>query len=167
MAGSMDLGMAAQRIRRGHQGLPQAGFTMVELLVTILMLSIVLVGLAALQISVIRQVTGSKSASEATRLAEGVMERYKSMPFPDLVSFTPKGTWFTEIKRDGASQMVNVASDGEADGPFTVESLHESVGGGELVSVRVTWTDVTRHLDTDQAKQYRRYNVTLSMQRHQ
>ena len=140
---------------------------MVELLVTILVLSVVLVGLAALQVSVIRQVTGSKSASEATRLAETVMERYKSMPYADLVSFTPKGTWFTEIGRDGRSQMTNVGSDGEPGGPFTVESLHEGVGGGELVSVRVTWTSGTRHLDTDPAKQYRRYNVTLSMQRHQ
>lgn len=146
---------------------PDAGFTMMELLVTMLLMGIVLTGLAALQVSVIRQVTISDRAAEATRLAQTVMQRYESLPFVQLAGFTPKGAWFTELRRDGTTPMSGVGSDGQSNGPYTVESFHESVLGAELVIVRVRWTNITRGLEAAPDQQYRQYDVTLGLQRFQ
>lgn len=143
-------------------------FSMIELLVTMLLLTIVLVGLAALQVSTIRQVTVSKTASEATRLAQLVMERYRSAPYATLQAFSVRApTWWRERKKEsGTDEMVRVGVDGDSDGPFTVESLHESVGGGELVTVRVTWTDINRGIESTPSQQYRQHSVTMSVQRY-
>lgn len=139
---------------------------MTELLVTMLLLTFVVVGLAALQVSTIKQVTASKSAGEATRLAQMMLERYKMMPYANLAGFSPKGTWYTEKKKDTVTDMVQVGVDGESDGPFTVQSLHESVSDGELVTVRVTWLGINRGIENVPAQQYRTRNVTMSLQRY-
>ena len=54
----------------------QAGFTIMEVLMTMLMLSVSLVGLSALQLQSIRQVTDTRRAGEALRLAKAVVEGY-------------------------------------------------------------------------------------------
>lgn len=145
----------------------EGGFTMMELLVTMVLLAIVLTGLAALQLSVIKQVTVSSRAAEATRLAQLVMQRYESMPYATLAAFSPKGTWFPELRRDGVTTMANVGTNGENDGPFIVESLHETSNGAELVVVRVRWTNITRGLEADATRQYREFDVTMGLQRYQ
>ena len=147
--------------RAGHDG----AFTMVELLVTMVLLTIALLGLTALQVSVIKQGTASRGMAEATRLAQLVLERYHTMPYAQVTAFAPKDTWVTELKRDGVSTMVGVGPNGESDGPFTVQSFHESVGAGELVTVRVAWNAGQRGLDPDPAKQYQQMFVSLSVQR--
>jgi prepilin-type N-terminal cleavage/methylation domain-containing protein len=112
------------------------GFTLVELLVTLALLTISLMGLAALQVTTIRQVTGSKHSGEATRLAESVLERYRSTSVDNLPA---DKDWQVEFQRDSASQMRDVGVGGAGDGPFTVERLVEPTSDGALVSVRVTW----------------------------
>lgn len=143
----------------------EGGFTMMELLVTMVLLTIVLTGLAALQVSVIRQVTVSDRAAEATRLAQMAMQRYEAMPIADLRSFSPKDTWFNELRRDGTSPMSGVGADGQSDGPFTVQSFHENVAGAELVVVRVRWTQINRGLD-NAPQQYGEHDITLGLQRY-
>lgn len=140
-------------------------FTMVELLVTMLLMTIALLGLTALQVSVIRQGTTSRGVSEATRLAQIVLERYHAMPYAGLVAFSPKDAWVTELRRDGVSTMEGVGPNGETDGPYTVQSFHESVGAGELITVRVLWTSGNRSLSSDPNQQYQQMSVALSVQR--
>lgn len=139
------------------------GFTMTELLMTMLLLTIVLTGLAALQMSTIRQVTVSKRAGEATRLAQRVLERYKTIRYSNIV-IPSSPAWFTELTRGGAP-MSNIGVDGESDGPFTVQSLTEASNGGALITVRVTWTSINRGLETIADQQYRQFSVTNAIQR--
>jgi prepilin-type N-terminal cleavage/methylation domain-containing protein len=144
-----------------------AGFSMIELLVTMLLLAIVLVGLAALQVTTIRQVTGSKLSSQASQLAQMVLSRHETRPFADLLGFTPQGTWVRELKKDTVTEMKQVGVDGESQGPFTVDTLVETVGGGVLINVRVTWTSLHRGVESTPSQQYRQFKVTMSLQRFQ
>jgi prepilin-type N-terminal cleavage/methylation domain-containing protein len=127
--------------RTVSQGQPESGFTMVELLVTMVLLTIVLLGLAALQVGVIRQVSASRRASEATRLGQAILEeRYLATGYGNIAL---RG-WTPELKRDGAATMTRVGGDGESPGPYTVDTLVESAGGlsAKVVTVRVSWTDM-------------------------
>jgi hypothetical protein len=110
---------------------------MVEVLMTMLLVTVSTMGLAALQISTIRQVTNSKRVGEATRLAQLLVGRYKSMQYGNLVP--TGGSFATVLRKDGATSMQDVGPDGESDGPFTAQVMVESVGGGMLVTVRVSW----------------------------
>jgi len=119
------------------------GFSMVELLVTLLILTIVLVGLAALQLQVMRGVTSSRRSDEATRLGQAVIERYIATA-PTLWGADTAPAWFRQLQTDGASQMTNVDVTGQGfnTGPFTVEAMIETLlDTSRLVTVRVSWAD--------------------------
>jgi prepilin-type N-terminal cleavage/methylation domain-containing protein len=129
--------------RRGDS----AGFSMVEMLVTMLILTVVLVGLAALQLQVVRGVTTSRHSDEATRLGQGVLERYMTRP---LTAIVPPGAcvesvWCTELQRDNVTPMANVDVTGLAPGVFTVQSMIETFGtpATKIVTVRVMWSENT------------------------
>ncbi len=120
----------------------ERGFTMVELLITMLLLSIAMTGLAALQIHTIRQTSGARRAGEATRLAQYALERHLAGPIP-----APLGTpdWELEINKSG-QMMSGVAADGTLGGPYTVHRLVEALGTGvdqrTLITIRVQYRDV-------------------------
>ena len=101
------LARAKQRASRS------GGFTMIELLITMLILTIVLMGLAALQVNTIRQVTASRRANEATRLASSVIERYRHTPYTSLPADT---SWWIQDNANLA-QMVLVGGTARATGP--------------------------------------------------
>lgn len=64
---------------RKHNNLRNAaGFTLIEVLVTIIILSVGLLGMAALQITGIRSATGSTSRTQATLLANDIVERMRA-----------------------------------------------------------------------------------------
>ena len=118
----------------------QSGFTLVEILVTMLILSIVFLGLAGIQLSVIRNVGYSKTASEATRLAQSRIEFYQSMSGAAVTTYfttTPhsSGTWFTVA--------TSVGVDGVSSGPFTLEERGDLVSPAWVVTTRVTWLAVS------------------------
>jgi prepilin-type N-terminal cleavage/methylation domain-containing protein len=135
---------------RRRSGGSSAGFSMVEMLVTMLILTIVLVGLAALQLQVVRGVTVSRHSDEATRLGQSVLERYMTLakPLDGILGIKPPGAcvesvWCTELKRDGITAMAGVDVSGESPGPFTVQSMIETYGvpATKIVTVRVLWSE--------------------------
>lgn len=149
--------------RRARDG--DRGFTMVEVLVTMLLLTIILLGLTALQIATIRQVSLAKRANGALRLGQAIIERYQAMGFADLPSVaTPD--WETVKKADG-SDMVNVGEDGEINGPFSVHHFIEipSASGDRIITVRVSWLDLMPGADPNPANQYRTLDVLLTLRR--
>jgi type II secretory pathway pseudopilin PulG len=148
---------------------------MVELLVTLLILSVVLLGLAALQITTIRQVTASRRANEATRLCSSFIERVRFIKYDSLATIVPNVSgsatdWFY-FWNDRANRFMNgVGPDGIQDGPFHVEYHKEAVGTppGWVISVRVKWKDVRPTAEkSDMTKKYQEFNVTMSCRRHQ
>ena len=65
-------------LTRTHQR--QSGFTLVEVLITIVVVSIGLLGVAGLQISGLRANMGSEARSKATILANDIVERMRANP---------------------------------------------------------------------------------------
>lgn len=153
--------------RTPQKAIVDGGFTMMELLVTMVLLTISMTGLAALQVNVVRQTTVSRHADGATRLAQSVIQRYQVTRIGNIT--TTGGQWIAELQRDGVSQMQNVSVDGETVGPYTVQSLIEASGGtGFLINVRVSWLSATPSTNaTTNAVEYITRNVTLSTQRFQ
>lgn len=66
------------KLTRTHQRQP--GFTLVEVLITIVVVSIGLLGVAGLQISGLRANMGSEARSKATILANDIVERMRTNP---------------------------------------------------------------------------------------
>lgn len=119
--------------RRGHAD----GFTMVEILVSLLLASISMVGLTAIQIQTIRQTTIAKRSTEATRLAQMVIDRYKSTSFANLPAPLNPVEWERELWN--TTEMTRVGSNGMGDGPYTVDRLIEAIGTRRVITVRVSW----------------------------
>ena len=145
-----------------------SGFTMIELLVTMLLLTVVLLGLAALQVHTIRSVTSSKRANEATRLCQAMVERYRSMQFNRVQSLA--GTNWTIPTNSANQPMKEVQVDGvTAPGPFTVQQLVEDVStpGSQrlLITVRVSWLDTSTGNNPNPGQQYRMLDVVMTTQR--
>jgi Tfp pilus assembly protein PilV len=113
---------------------------MVEILITMLILTIALVGLAALQVTSIQQVTQSGRNAEAVRLAESILTRYKSMSTANLAGELTTG-WEVELGPSGTQQLKDVGADGDptGSGPYTVERLIEQHNNRYLVTIRVSW----------------------------
>jgi Tfp pilus assembly protein PilV len=111
---------------------------MIELLITMLILTIVLMGLAALQVGTIRQVTASRRANEATRLASTVIERYRHTPYTAL----PADIGWAPQLNNNLAQMTLVGVDGQSNGPFSVEYMAETVNSTRIITVQVKWKDV-------------------------
>jgi prepilin-type N-terminal cleavage/methylation domain-containing protein len=61
------------------------GFTLTELLVTMVIIGVVLLGLVGLQLTALRTVTLSKQRQQATAAGNEVMERLRSLPYDILV----------------------------------------------------------------------------------
>jgi len=142
-----------------------SGFTMVEVLVTMLLLTIVLLGLTALQVATIRQVSLAKRANSALRLGQSIIERYQAMQFADLPSVaTPD--WET-VKKTSGADMVNVGENGEINGPFSVYRFVEIplTSGDRIITVRVTWLDLMPGADPNPARKYRTLDVLLTLRR--
>lgn len=135
-----------RHLRATPIGLAQQGFTMLELLVSMLLLTIMLVGLTGLQVQTIRQATLARRAKQANKLAQSVLTRYKIMPVENIDNVL-LNLWVDENNRDG-STMTQVDVDGVSDGPFRVQRFIENVnGGGKMVSVRVSWRNATQLAD--------------------
>jgi hypothetical protein len=133
---------------------------MMELLVSMVLLTIVLTGLIAMQVASIRGVTEAGRSADALRLAELVMARYEEkacqfgkLPAP-TVDGAGKATWGSEYKKPGNQSstnnmpMTNVAANGEDEGPFVVQRLVEIPvdavtnipdNSRRVVTIRVCW----------------------------
>jgi Tfp pilus assembly protein PilV len=133
---------------------------MVELLVTMLLLTIVMVGLAALQVAAIRNVTGGRRTSEAMRLAQATIENYKIGPMP-----VSAAAW-QEVYDRSNSPLTNVGADGFSHGPYTVKAFIEDVGTSRLITVKVSWLDVSAATPTASGYDYEEFNVILSTLRY-
>jgi type IV pilus assembly protein PilV len=143
-----------------------AGFTMIEIMVSMLLLAIVMVGLSALQITAVRQVTSGRRAAEAVQLALSQVEQHQIIPFA-VVNTMPKDAWGTLLKKDGTTQMAGVAVDGESQGPFTVERMVEvdAATNQLVVSIRVSWLDAMPGAKLTPTQSYRSLHVTMNLRR--
>ncbi|MBK6846189.1 MAG: prepilin-type N-terminal cleavage/methylation domain-containing protein [Proteobacteria bacterium] len=148
----------------------QAGFTIMEVLMTMLVLTISLVGLTALQLQSIRQVTDTRRAGEALRLVKAVIEGYTLI---DYARIPPPNApnWMTQPKRGHENVatpstddlMIGVGVDGRSVGPFRVQYLVEPFQGGMMLTVQASWRSADAHGgNTTSDARFRTQRVTLT-----
>jgi len=105
------------------------GFTLIETLLAISVLSIGLFALAALQAASIKSTTSANKRSMAVLLAENQIETYKSTPYANL----PTGT------------LVEEGTTLSSWGIFTRTTNFQPgipIAGVTTISVAVTWSDI-------------------------
>ena len=101
----------------------RAGFTMVEVIIALLILTIGILGLAGTTGLVVRQVTGSKIATERTAALQSAIENVRAVGFADLTGTTTRTignyqvTW--TVTDAGASKLVQITTTGPALEPTT------------------------------------------------
>jgi type IV pilus modification protein PilV len=85
----------------------QAGFTLVELLVAIVVLAIGLLGLVQLQVTAIKTNSQSMTSTASKSLAQKVVEEFAALPLDDPI-FTDgqAGTWGTYTEQGGGTYTV-------------------------------------------------------------
>lgn len=144
----MNTGSSAEHRRSG-----QAGFSMVELLMTAFILAVGLLGLAMLQAMSMRSSTGSKSLNTAVMVGEGVLESIQAegrqrMLFVKYPGAQPSSTYF-----NGGTVTQQYSFDGnvpDAEHPafFTVTITSSNIiartdtaGGTKQFTVVITFTD--------------------------
>ena len=128
---------AGASFKRADRVSDAAGFTIVEVLMGMLLMTIVMLGTMAMQITNIQQSGDLRSSSAAARLAQATIQRLQSVSTANVAP--TGGVWVGTLAADGANLLQNVDAQGSGPGPFTVEQLVEPIGAGLIVSVRVSW----------------------------
>lgn len=122
--------MTTPRVRRTDR---QRGFTLIEALISLLVMSFGMLALSGMQISLSRNADVAKQRTEATRLAETRIE--------EMRSFTGISTG--AVNWNGLDAMVNTTT--TTNTTYTVASSMSGVDADALraVRVRVSWLDRT------------------------
>jgi len=107
---------------------PSDGFTLLEILIAITILSVGLLGMASLTVGIINANKFSDEMTTATTLAQDKMEDIRRMSYPDVTSETKAvlSSPYSQYKRE-----VAVADDSPAAGMKTV-SVKVYWGGASL-----------------------------------
>src|SRR4051812_44301745 len=91
--GTVARGGAGVRRRRRGGGPREGGFTLLELLMTLGVTTVGLVGLLSLHLSIARSNDASSRAAEATQIGQGVLESLRAARKVDMVAMlTGNGT---------------------------------------------------------------------------
>lgn len=67
-----------------RRGAKSAGFTILEVLIAMLLLSIMMIGMAAMQVTVLRTSASSRQMTMATQIAQSRLEEFRTLPFTML-----------------------------------------------------------------------------------
>jgi len=105
----------------------QQGFTLVEALISFLILAVGLLAMANMQLTAMNVNTSARRMTEGTSIAKGKLEELMSLPFddPNLVSGE-------ETPAEPFSSLT-----------WTVEDTPGGVANIKLITVRIEWKDRT------------------------
>jgi type IV pilus assembly protein PilV len=119
-------------MKRENSG--QAGFSLIELLVAIVILAIGLLGLAELQVTAIRANSQSGTMLAAATIAQGVIEEIAAMSSDDVIfnANVNGATWTTS--------PITVEGGGTYDITYDVQTTYQGVTNLCLITVRVVST---------------------------
>lgn len=125
-------------MKRENSG--QAGFSLIELLVAIVILAVGLLGLAELQVTAIRANSQSETMLAAATIAQGVIEEIASMSRNDPMFSTNAIGEDWERSDSPYSTPVTVEGGGTYDITYDVETNYEGVENLSFITVRVVST---------------------------
>lgn len=128
--------------RSGHR---QAGFTMIEVLITVLVLSIGLLGLAALQATGLKESQMAYMRSQAVLLAYDMADRIRANPIQSGqydVDLTPDAGSVAESDRNEWNANLALLPDSTGD-------VQDNGGGDFTITIRWNETRDPAVVDTD------------------
>jgi prepilin-type N-terminal cleavage/methylation domain-containing protein len=105
------------------------GFTLIEIMIALVVLSIGLVSLAGLQINIIKGNSISKRITTAVSIAEEIIEQLKSTPYDNIQAQLP-----SQINRPSGSSNLRFTRQ------VTVDN-NSPVNNTKTVTVTVSWLD--------------------------
>ena len=106
----------------------EEGFTLIEIMITLVILSIGLVALAGLQVTAIKGNTFSKRMTAAVSIANQKLEQIKDMAYGDILSQSPTQITITE----GNQSSMNFTRQ--------VTVTNGPLANTKTVNVTVTWS---------------------------
>ncbi|MDX9708472.1 MAG: type IV pilus modification protein PilV [Trichloromonas sp.] len=125
-------------MKRENSG--QAGFSLIELLVAIVILAIGLLGLAELQVTAIRANSQSETMLAAATIAQGVIEEIAAMSRNDPMFSDNTAGEKWERSDSPYFTPVTVEGGGSYDITYDVETNYEGVENLSFITVRVVST---------------------------
>lgn len=119
-------------MKRENSG--QAGFSLIELLVAVVILAVGLLGLAELQVTAIRANSQSETMLAAATIAQGVIEEIAAMSSDDVIfnANVNDATW--------PNSPITVEGGGTYDITYDVQTTYQGVTNLCLITVRVVST---------------------------
>ncbi|HEU4623253.1 MAG TPA: type IV pilus modification protein PilV [Steroidobacteraceae bacterium] len=118
-----------------------SGFTLVEVLVALVVLSIGLLGIASLQLSSLRWNHGASKRSQATLLAYDILDRMRANPTAARQGeYSTGGTPGTVATADLAAWRNNITASLGPDATGTV-SAPDATGTTARFGITITWDD--------------------------
>lgn len=115
-----------------------AGFSLIEMMIAITILGFGLMGIAAMQINVMRGSQGSRDLTAAVGIAQGQLERLTRLDWSDI----PVAAWSTPVE---ATSQVD-GSVRQRDQVYMVNQRVSAlvVGQTRTIDVQVSWVDPRR-----------------------
>jgi len=119
--------------RRQGRGGPDEGFTLIEIMISLTVLLIGIVGILALQVSITREGAFSRHTTEASVVGEQYMEILMVRPTSTYpASGASEATTFSDVDSQGVA---------DNDGPFEVASSIVTTGSIATLEVTITWQE--------------------------
>jgi type IV pilus assembly protein PilV len=133
----------------------QAGFTLVELLVAVVILAVGLLGLAQMQVTAIKTNSQSATSTAATAIAQKVVEEIAAMSSDDPMFDAPgNGTWpGSPVSVDGAGTYA-ITYD-----VTQVQAAGNNVTNVFRIEITVTSTSDVMHVLGDQVRQAKAFTL--------
>ena len=126
--------MRRRKIEAGRTALRQRGDSMIEVLVTVIVIAIGVLGTAALQITTMKNLKGSQSSGSAIMIAEDLAERMRINPSASL-----DGRYLHSSKPGTSTNCVSSSCDDQKLAHYDLESWWQQIdaslpsGSGEVV----------------------------------
>lgn len=155
--------MSAARTDRSRAA---RGFSLLEVMLTLVILAFGMLTLALMQLSALRQGSQGRHTGDGTAIARSYLEQASRVPWSVLDTAQAAGTWVTPAWAGAPAAAVTVdRPDSLADSTehsYTVQWRVTNVGGPPVclrdVEVRVTWTEDGSSTPKTHVLGTRRYN---------
>jgi type IV pilus assembly protein PilV len=118
-----------------------AGFTLVEVLVALVVLSIGLLGIASLQVSSLRWNHGASKRSQATLLAYDILDRMRANPIAARAGAYSSGGTPTTLSTSDLSQWSSNITAVLGPGATGTVGAPNASGTSAWFNISVSWTD--------------------------
>lgn len=109
-----------------HPARAQGGFTIIELMIALTILLIGITGILSMQLTALKATSYSRHATEASVLAEDLMEELRTLPLTDVV--------------DG-NEPVDAQGNYDADGVFLRTWTVTGTADLAIITVTVSWNE--------------------------